>query len=119
MQELEEQVRKEMEAEENSAGQMTGNDNSETQNRNIQLAEQLRDMIKEGLSDECSICLSEMTQPVITPCAHVYCRYEPHLDSDILYVYILAKYLNAGCMFQSQFTGRALRRILKLLVTTN
>jgi SNF2 family DNA or RNA helicase len=74
MQELEEQVRKEMEAEENSAGQMTGNDNSETQNRNIQLAEQLRDMIKEGLSDECSICLSEMTQPVITPCAHVYCR---------------------------------------------
>jgi len=86
MQELEEQVRKEMEAEENSAGQMTGNDNSEAQKRNIQLAEQLRDLIQEGLSDECSICLSEMTQPVITPCAHVYCRYELHFDSDILHV---------------------------------
>ena len=25
-------------------------------------------------SDECSICLSEFDHPVITPCAHVYCR---------------------------------------------
>jgi SWI/SNF-related matrix-associated actin-dependent regulator of chromatin subfamily A3 len=38
------------------------------------LAEQLRDMIKEGTSDECSICLSEFNSPVITQCAHVYCR---------------------------------------------
>ena len=38
------------------------------------MAELLRDMIKAGLSDECSICLSELTGPVITPCAHVYCR---------------------------------------------
>ena len=26
------------------------------------------------MSDECSICLSDMAHPVITPCAHVYCR---------------------------------------------
>ena len=38
------------------------------------LMEQLRDMIKDGMSDECSICLSEMDHPVITPCAHVYCK---------------------------------------------
>ena len=38
------------------------------------LAEQLRDLIKGGMSDECSICLSDMDHPVITPCAHVYCR---------------------------------------------
>lgn len=38
------------------------------------LAEQLRDMIKEGFSDECSICLSEFNHPVITKCAHVYCK---------------------------------------------
>ena len=26
------------------------------------------------MSDECSICLSDMDHPVITPCAHIYCR---------------------------------------------
>merc|ERR1712117_540291 len=31
-------------------------------------------MIRQGMSDECSICLSEFNQPVITQCAHVYCR---------------------------------------------
>jgi len=38
------------------------------------LAEQLRELIKSGASDECSICLSEFRSPVITMCAHVYCR---------------------------------------------
>ncbi len=38
------------------------------------LAEQLRKMIKEGLTDDCSICLSDIIAPVITACAHVYCR---------------------------------------------
>jgi len=38
------------------------------------LAEKLRDMIREGISDECSICLADFNHPVITPCAHVYCR---------------------------------------------
>ncbi len=67
MEELQEQVRREMEA--------TNNEHTpESEDRNAQLAKQLRDMIKEGLSDECSICLSEFTQPVITPCAHIYCR---------------------------------------------
>ena len=75
MQELEEQVRREMEATNNAKSILNGEITPETQDRNTQLAEQLRDMIKEGLSDECSICLSEFTQPVITPCAHIYCRY--------------------------------------------
>jgi len=38
------------------------------------LAEKLREMIREGISDECSICLGDFNHPVITPCAHVYCR---------------------------------------------
>jgi len=38
------------------------------------LAEQLRDMIRDGMTDECSICLSDLTKAVITPCAHVYCK---------------------------------------------
>ena len=71
MAELEEQVRREMEVTNNGEN---GEHMPESVDRNAQLAEQLRDMIKEGLSDECSICLSEMTQPVITPCAHIYCR---------------------------------------------
>ena len=37
-----------------------------------EMAERLRDMIKDGISDECSICLSEFDHPVITPCAHIY-----------------------------------------------
>ena len=39
-----------------------------------QMAERLRDMIKDGISDECSVCLSDFDHPVITPCAHIYCR---------------------------------------------
>ena len=37
------------------------------------LAESLRDMIKEGATDDCSICVGDLTRPVITPCAHVFC----------------------------------------------
>ena len=75
MHEVEEQVRREMQANNTAKAILNGADNSENGDRSNQLAEQLRDMIKEGLSDECSICLSEFTQPVITPCAHIYCKY--------------------------------------------
>ena len=37
------------------------------------LAESLRNMIRDGATDDCSICVSDLTQPVITPCAHVFC----------------------------------------------
>ena len=74
MQELAEHVRKEMETACNARELLNGENTPETEDKNKRLAEQLRDMIKEGLSDECSICLSEFTQPVITPCAHIYCR---------------------------------------------
>jgi len=49
-------------------------ENLEDAERAKVLAEKLRDMIREGISDECSICLTEFNHPVITPCAHVYCR---------------------------------------------
>ena len=48
-------------------------DKADKSNLEKRLAEQLRDMIKNGMSDECSICLSEFNHPVITPCAHLYC----------------------------------------------
>ncbi|XP_059078743.1 helicase-like transcription factor isoform X2 [Tigriopus californicus] len=38
------------------------------------LAEQLRDMIRNGISDECAICLGDFDHPVITPCGHIYCK---------------------------------------------
>ena len=49
-------------------------DDAATQEIIEKLAKQLRDMIKEGMSDECSICLSEFDKPVITMCGHVYCH---------------------------------------------
>ena len=38
------------------------------------LADQLRQMISDGVTDDCSICLDALKAPVITSCAHVYCK---------------------------------------------
>lgn len=58
------------EPKDNEAG--AGDDGASDETK--RLADQLRQMIKDGMTDECSICLSEFNQPVITQCAHVYCR---------------------------------------------
>ena len=52
-------------------GRTDSNDHNEDCRR---LMFQLRDMIKSGVSDDCSICLDDLNLPVITPCAHVFCR---------------------------------------------
>ena len=57
------------------------------------LVKQLRDMIRSGVTEDCSICLDDLNTPVITPCAHVYCRpciekVHYNADADILMHFI-------------------------------
>ena len=39
-----------------------------------QLIEDIKALIRSGVSPECCFCLSEPQLPVITPCAHIFCR---------------------------------------------
>lgn len=38
------------------------------------LIEKLRVVLSSGSDEECSVCLDSVRLPVITHCAHVYCR---------------------------------------------
>uniref|UniRef100_A0A8C5F7T1 Helicase-like transcription factor n=1 Tax=Gadus morhua TaxID=8049 RepID=A0A8C5F7T1_GADMO len=38
------------------------------------LVEKLRSVLASGFDEECAVCLESVRLPVITPCAHVYCR---------------------------------------------
>jgi SWI/SNF-related matrix-associated actin-dependent regulator of chromatin subfamily A3 len=37
-------------------------------------AEHLLALLQGGEGEECCICLSAMSDPVITTCAHIYCK---------------------------------------------
>lgn len=41
------------------------------------LVERLGELIAAGGLDECPICMDDVLTPVITPCAHVFCRCLP------------------------------------------
>ena len=69
---LEAMLEQETQAQDTTALQGDGKD--DTNEQESQLAKQLREMIKSGVTDDCSICLDDLTTPVITPCAHVFCR---------------------------------------------
>ena len=47
------------------------------------MAALLREMIINGVTDDCSICLGDLKVPVISPCSHVFCKgcIEGFLDS--------------------------------------
>ena len=59
---------------EENGGGLGGEEVSEIDLRK-RLASQLRKMIQDGVTEDCSICLDDLNSPVITPCAHVFCRH--------------------------------------------
>jgi SWI/SNF-related matrix-associated actin-dependent regulator of chromatin subfamily A3 len=49
-------------------------ENSNDTDQEKRLMMQLRDLIRSGVSDDCSVCMDDLSSAVITPCAHVFCR---------------------------------------------
>ena len=39
-----------------------------------ELAAQLVELLRAGLDEECPVCLSELAQPCITLCKHIFCK---------------------------------------------
>jgi len=38
------------------------------------MMKRLSELMAEGGEDDCSVCLSSLTQPCITRCGHIFCR---------------------------------------------
>ena len=51
-----------------------GTDGASVSEEGKRMAALLREMIINGVTDDCSICLGDLKVPVISPCSHVFCK---------------------------------------------
>lgn len=78
------------------------------------LIEKLRLVLASGSDEECSVCLDSVRLPVITHCAHVYCR--PCITQVIGTEQVLALVLVQMCLDQCNAVVAAVIRSLRVLV---
>jgi len=50
------------------------NEEGDDKERAKRLAQKLSQMIRDGVTEDCSVCLEDLRSPVITLCSHIYCR---------------------------------------------
>lgn len=79
------------------------------------LIEKLRLVLASGSDEECSVCLDSVRLPVITHCAHVYCR--PCITQVIGTEQVLALVLVQMCLDQRNAVVAAVIRSLLVLLT--
>ena len=55
------------------------------------LVDTLMMVLSSGSDEECAICLDSLKQPIITRCAHVFCRgcIEAVIKNDLVYFFVI------------------------------